>query len=117
LLNAASFDDMRREATGREGEASLESIDALLAQPRGIAVPVSKAQVTLNSFVAAARRVENRVPDGANWNGKDELLVTAEEFEAVRSGAVTPKKEAAPQKKNRSAPANASGGGAPAGSR
>ena len=33
------------------------------------------------------------MPEGANWNGKDELLVTAEEFEAALSGNdVAPKK-------------------------
>jgi hypothetical protein len=31
------------------------------------------------------------VPDGSNWNGKDELLVTAEEVEAARAGTILPR--------------------------
>jgi hypothetical protein len=44
-------------------------------------------------YLAAARHVENRVPTGATWNGSKELLVTAEEFEAMRDGVILPKKE------------------------
>jgi hypothetical protein len=90
----------------------LELVNGLVAQPRGIATPVSKAKVTLETFVATSRHVENRVPEGANWNGKDELLVSAEQFEAARSGTITPKKSA-PASKTAAKPASkaAAGGG------
>lgn len=108
----------------------LALVDTLIAQPRGIAVPVSKPDVTLDSYLAAARRVENRVPDGANWDGSDEMVYTAEEYEARRRRnslestkaaeaelAPAPKRKTAapaPAKKSAAAPVS---GGAPSGSR
>jgi L,D-transpeptidase ErfK/SrfK len=118
LLNAAISDEMWSKIREHGVSVDLDLVSALVAEPRGIATPVSRAGLTLDSYLAATRRVENRVPDGANWNGKDELLVTAEEFEAMRNGEVTPSKPAQPasskpQKKTAQAPT----GGAPAGSR
>lgn len=44
----------------------------LLAQDRrGIAVPVSVKRLTLDKHLAVARRVENRLPDQATWDGVD----------------------------------------------
>jgi L,D-transpeptidase ErfK/SrfK len=54
-----------------------ESIDwervAEIAQhPRGLAVSVSDISHTADQLVASAPRVENRVPQGANWDGLDD---------------------------------------------
>jgi hypothetical protein len=65
-----------------------------MAQPRGIALPVSKPKMTLDTYLAGARHVENRVPSGANWNGSEEMYYTAEEFEAARDGVTLPRKPA-----------------------
>jgi L,D-transpeptidase ErfK/SrfK len=117
LLNAAISDEMWRKVKAHNGAVNLELVNALVAQARGIATPVSQPKVTLDSYIAQSRHVENRVPEGANWNGKDELLVTAEEFEAARTGTITPKKEKAPAPKRVKKTATAPAGGAPSGSR
>jgi L,D-transpeptidase ErfK/SrfK len=114
LLNAAISDEMWAKVKAHGAKLDLELINALVQDPRGIATPVSKPHVTMDAFIASARRVENRVPEGANWNGKDELLVTAEEFEATRTGVITPQKQAPKPAKKKTAKAPA--GGAPAGS-
>ncbi len=114
LLDKALSDQLWRRV--KEHGASVDNalLDALLADPRGIAVAVSKDNMTLENALASARRVENRVPEGANWNGKDEALFTAEELEAARTGVIAPRNDAAPPAKKR---ANQSAGGAPSGSR
>lgn len=71
-------------------------VDQLKQEHTGVATPVS-AGLSQAQYLDKARRVENRVPDGATWNGNKELLVTAEEFEAMRNGVILPKKE--PDKK------------------
>jgi L,D-transpeptidase ErfK/SrfK len=116
LLNAAISDEMWQKVKQHGAAIDLETVNAMVAQPRGIALPVSKRSVTVESAVANARHVENRVPEGSNWNGKDELLVTAEEFEAVRSGtpAPAPKKAPTPKAPRKTAKTT---GSAPAGSR
>jgi L,D-transpeptidase ErfK/SrfK len=97
LLNAGISGQMWQKVQQHGSSIDLDLVNALATDPRGVAVPVSTRGVTLNSFVASSRRVENRVPEGSNWNGKDELLVTAEEVEAARAGTILPK----PAKRNR----------------
>jgi L,D-transpeptidase ErfK/SrfK len=116
LLNAAISDEMWQKVKQHGAAVDLELVNSMVAQPRGIAMPVSKRQLTLDGFIASSRHVENRVPEGANWNGKEELLVTAEEFEAMRTGVPLPKKPAAKPAKKTTAKAPAAGG-SPAGSR
>lgn len=136
VLNAAVPDKMLQTVEQHDVAIDTELLNAVVAHPRGIAIPVSyrpglaQARVrtgakvsadpatgmsktdpaaqsaqtpsemapsdvtpsgmTMDKYVAAARRVENRLPEGSNWNGKDELLVSAEEFEATRSGTISP---------------------------
>ena len=52
------------------------SIDTPLAevavtQSRGITVPVSRRGLTMEGWLGAARRVENVLPEGSNWDGQD----------------------------------------------
>jgi L,D-transpeptidase ErfK/SrfK len=73
-------------------------VNTLITFPRGVAIPVSRQNLTIDAFVTASRHVENRVPEGATWNGKDELLVTAEQVEAARAGTILPAKPAPKQR-------------------
>jgi len=52
------------------------SIDTALAevavtQSRGITVPVSRLGLTMEAWLEAARPVENTLPEGSNWDGRD----------------------------------------------
>jgi len=120
LLNAAISDDMWKKVKEHGAAIDLETVNGLMVQPRGIALPVSKPKgMTLDSYVAAGRHVENHVPAGANWNGSEEMYYTAEEYEAARDGTPLPKK-AAPKstKKNATKPAaTATSAGPAAGAR
>lgn len=111
LLNAAISDKMWQTVKQHNAAVDLELVNGLVAKPRGIAMPVSKKGMTLDKFIAYSRHVENELPAGATWNGKDELLVSTEEFEATRSGAILPKKE--PVKKKVSATAKPAAKAAP----
>jgi L,D-transpeptidase ErfK/SrfK len=95
LLNAAISDEMWQKVRAHDATIDLELVNAMVAKPRGIAMPVSRQNLTVDKFLYLARHVENRLPEGATWDGKEELLVTAEEFEAARSGTVLPAKPAA----------------------
>jgi L,D-transpeptidase ErfK/SrfK len=93
VLNTAISDDIWQKAKEHRVAVDLQSVDNLLKHPRGVAVPISKQGVTLDSYLLDARRVLNRIPAGATWDGREELLVTAEEYEAVRTGKPLPKKK------------------------
>jgi L,D-transpeptidase ErfK/SrfK len=60
-------------------------VDEIANAPRGLAVSVTDPGHTVDTLVAAAPRVENRVPDGANWDGADDPARLAE-AEARKSG-------------------------------
>jgi L,D-transpeptidase ErfK/SrfK len=95
LLNAAISDEMWAKVREHNATIDLELVNSIVRQPRGIAIPVSRKDLTLDRYFYMARHVDNRLPDGATWDGKEELLVTAEEFEAARNGTVLPQKPAA----------------------
>lgn len=92
LLNAAISNDMWHQVKEHNAVVDLELVNQLVAEPRGIATPVSKRDITLEKVLFASRHVENALPEGANWNGSDETFFTAEEFEAARAGTPLPKK-------------------------
>jgi L,D-transpeptidase ErfK/SrfK len=91
ILNAAMTEQILQLAKQHAVTVDIEQVKQLAQQQTGVTVPVSSAQTQVQ-YLAQARRVENRVPQGATWNGNKELLVTAEEFEAMRDGVILPKK-------------------------
>lgn len=92
VLNDKLADQVWQLAKQHSVEVDQAQLKQLAEQQTGVTTPVSSAQ-TQEQYLAQARRVENRVPQGATWNGNKELLVTAEEFEAMRDGVILPKKE------------------------
>ncbi len=110
LLNAGINEEMWQKLKQHNVAVDLDLVNELVAQPRGIAMPVSRRNITIDSFLAAARHVENRVPHGATWNGSDEVLSLAEEFEAQRNGTPMPKKAPPKGKKTAAKPAGPASG-------
>jgi L,D-transpeptidase ErfK/SrfK len=48
-----------------------QGVAAITHEPRGIPVPVMGADDAVEAVLAAAPVVENRIPDGADWDGTD----------------------------------------------
>ncbi len=92
LLGEAERARLIQQAGNRGVQVNTALLDEQLSQQTGIALPVSSAQ-SRTEYLQTVRHVENRVPEGATWDGNKQLLVTAEEFEAMRKGEITPKKE------------------------
>jgi L,D-transpeptidase ErfK/SrfK len=107
LLNAGIKDELWQKLKQHDAAVDLELVNQIVAQPRGIAIPVSRKNTTVDSYIAAARHVENRVPPGATWNGSDEGLYLAEQFEALRNGTPLPKKAPPKVKKTAAKPTSA----------
>ncbi len=92
VLSDAMAEQILQLANLHNVAVDLEQVKLLAQQQTGVTTPVSSKQ-SQAQYLAQARHVENRVPQGATWNGSKELLVTAEEFEAMRDGVILPKKE------------------------
>jgi hypothetical protein len=98
LLNAAISDEMWQKVKQHGAAVDLELVNAMVSKPRGIAIPVSKRKLTVDSFIFASRHVENRLPEGSNWDGSEQTMYTAEDFEAARAGTPQPLKKTVPAK-------------------
>jgi L,D-transpeptidase ErfK/SrfK len=70
-LDDALADKMRQRAAAHGGSIDLALVDQVISDARGVAVPVSRPGISYDGFVAAARQVENALPAGANWDGRD----------------------------------------------
>jgi L,D-transpeptidase ErfK/SrfK len=78
-----------------------DSVSGITHAPRGIPVPVTGAGGTVDAVLAASPTVENRIPDGADWDGHDAtedngnsakpLLLEREPATAQAPAAQTPK--------------------------
>jgi L,D-transpeptidase ErfK/SrfK len=53
--------------------------------PRGLAVPVTARAGSVDTVLAAAPLVQNRIPDGANWSGDDEVDGDKQSFQQLLS--------------------------------
>jgi L,D-transpeptidase ErfK/SrfK len=77
------------------GTLDWEAINAVTKAPRGIAVPVGvdaaaapagvAQAATVDAVLARAPLVQNRIPDGANWNGADEQDGDSQSYQELLS--------------------------------
>jgi L,D-transpeptidase ErfK/SrfK len=101
LLSGSLTGHVRKSLKDSGATIDWESVAAIAHSPRGIAVPVSGADSTVDAVVAAAPTVENRVPDGADWDGQEAtddngnsakpLLLEREHTTAQTPAALIPK--------------------------
>jgi hypothetical protein len=73
----ALLEELRDERTLQRLADAGGAIDPALTEQvidevRGIAVPVTVAGLTYDAFLASARLVENAVPVGSTWDGRDD---------------------------------------------
>ncbi len=70
MLNAR----VRHELAADGTTIDWQSVSALGTAARGVPAPVSGdgAAAGLNAVIAAAPRVQNRIPDGSDWDGSDD---------------------------------------------
>jgi hypothetical protein len=62
---------MRQGAAAQGGSIDFALVEQVVNDARGVAVPVSRPGISYDGFVAAARQVQNALPAGANWDGRD----------------------------------------------
>ncbi len=71
-------------------------VGQLVANPRGVPVPVSGNEGGgIAHVIAAATWVQNRLPAGSTWNGKADGLATNAQFRKFYAGILTPEQRRA----------------------
>src|SRR5688572_16962709 len=62
-----------------------ELVSSLAHDPRGVPVPITRPDMSLEQTLASAMKVQNRVPDGSNWDGVSDLPVDEQTFQEMLS--------------------------------
>ncbi|HUL46022.1 MAG TPA: L,D-transpeptidase family protein [Steroidobacteraceae bacterium] len=115
LLGKSLSATLQQQLKTHHQQIDWDRVAALAHDPRGIPVPVSTADASLEQVLAAAPRVRNVVPQGSTWDGKSDLPMDEASFKQMFSeiepGAAAP--AAAPSSASAPAPAGAAGGKTP----
>jgi L,D-transpeptidase ErfK/SrfK len=85
LLNKAMAERIQQELKARKEKIDWEAVSRLSHEPRGIPVSVSGGPDQLDSIVANATIVQNKVAPGATWDGISDLPVDEETFQELVS--------------------------------
>jgi L,D-transpeptidase ErfK/SrfK len=71
LFNDVVSDRIWQKVKEHGGAISWPVTEQVVTEARGVAVPVSRRGISYEVYLASARHVENALPDGANWDGRD----------------------------------------------
>lgn len=115
-LTKAISTGQQKQLKAHGEQVNWDLVASLSHEPRGLPVPVSLADASVDQILAAANKVQNHVPDGSTWDGKTDLPMDEGTFRQMMSD-VDPKSGDAPGAPANAAPAAApaSSGAAPAG--
>jgi L,D-transpeptidase ErfK/SrfK len=85
LLSKSFAKRIQKELKDRNEEMNWDRIAQLAHEPRGIPVSVSLPDASIEKVVASALKVQNRVPDGATWDGKSDLPMDEKSYQEMLS--------------------------------
>jgi len=85
LLTRSLGTSIQKELKKRGLEVSWEQVSKFAHEPRGLPVSITRADSSIEGLLAAAPTVQNRVPDGASWDGTTDLPVDEETFQEMLS--------------------------------
>ncbi|MGH8260881.1 MAG: L,D-transpeptidase family protein [Steroidobacteraceae bacterium] len=92
LLEQALGPRVKAELRKRNEQIRWDLVMQLARNPAGVPVAITDPSASLAQVLADARQVQNRLAEGAAWDGKTELPMDEKTFERVLSklGATTP---------------------------
>ena len=109
LLSKSLAATLQQQLKARRTQVDWTRVSALARAPRGVPVPITVSDTTVEQVLAAAPRVQNVVPEGSTWDGKSDLPMDEASFKQMLSeiepGA--PAEDAAQQTADAPAPAEA----------
>jgi L,D-transpeptidase ErfK/SrfK len=95
LLSKSLAARIQKELKKRGEEVNWDRVGQLTHEPRGIPVSVSSSEASIEQVLAGAVKVQNRVPDGATWDGKTDLPMDEKTLQEVLSDRDPAESEAA----------------------
>jgi len=88
LLTKSLAATLQKQLKSRNEQVNWDLVGSLSHSPRGVPVPISGADGSVEQILAAAPKVQNRVPDGSTWDGKTDLPMDEGTFRQMLSETV-----------------------------
>jgi L,D-transpeptidase ErfK/SrfK len=108
LISKTLSASVQKQLKANNEQVNWDLVTSLSHDPHGIPVPISLADSSLDTVLAAAAKVQNHVPDGSTWDGKTDLPMDEGTFRQMMS-------EVEPGSSGATPAAPASGAGAASG--
>jgi L,D-transpeptidase ErfK/SrfK len=106
LLSKALATNIQKQLKAHDEEVNWDEVSTLSHDPRGVPVPISLADGSLDQVLASVSTVQNHLPDGSTWDGKSDLPIDEATFQQMISEIEPGSKGGAPADSNSAAPAN-----------
>src|SRR5581483_6430531 len=111
LLSKSLTVRIQKQLKTNNEQVNWDLVTSLSHDPRGIPVPITLANSSLDTVLAAATKVQNHVPEGSTWDGKSDLPMDEGTFRQMMADVDPNSPDAA---KATPAPATTPAGGATA---
>jgi L,D-transpeptidase ErfK/SrfK len=83
LLSKSLSTSVQKQLKTRGESVDWDLVMQLAHAPRGVIVPVTLTDASVDKVLASATQVENQLPDGASWDGKSDLPVDEKTFDQI----------------------------------
>jgi L,D-transpeptidase ErfK/SrfK len=90
LLNKSLAATLQKQLKSHNEQVNWDLVSNLAHAPRGVPVPISQADGSLEQILAAAPKVQNRIPEGSTWDGTTDLPMDEGTFRQVISDMQPP---------------------------
>lgn len=85
LISTSFATRIQKQLKERGEEVDWELVSSLAHEPRGVPVPITRVDASLDQVLADAMKVRNAVPAGSNWDGVSDLPVDEQTFQEMLS--------------------------------
>jgi L,D-transpeptidase ErfK/SrfK len=90
LLSKSLAAQLQQQVRTAQEHVKWDLVSSLAHDPRGVPVPITVADASLEEVLAAAPRVQNVLPEGSTWDGKSDLPMDEASFHQMMSDVEPP---------------------------
>ncbi len=95
LLSKSLAASLQKQLKSHDEQVDWQLVSSLAHDPRGVPVVITDPNASVEQILAAAPKVQNRIPEGSSWDGTTDLPMDEATFRQVMS-EMEPKEGAAP---------------------
>ena len=85
LLSKSLAATLQQQLQAHRTQVDWTLVSALARAPRGVPVPITEPDATVEQILAGAPRVQNVLPEGSTWDGKSDLPMDEASFKQMLS--------------------------------